>query len=110
MICLFSYIIIYVTYIEYCNGDWFSPQCQKGTVILMHLALYGRMDIGKCLPIDHGSMGCQSDVLFNFDRQCSGKETCDVQVIDRNIKAKGGCMAGLMRYLEAEYSCVKGIN
>ena len=76
----------------------------------MHSALYGRMNIGKCIPIDHGSMGCQSDVLDDLDRQCSGKEACDVLVIDRNINAQGGCMAGLLRYLEAEYACIKGAS
>ena len=93
---------------EYCAGETFKPQCQNGHVILMHSALYGRMAIGRCLPVDHGVSGCQSNVLQYFDQECSGKETCETLVVGSVINAQGGCMKYLQSYLEVEYECVKG--
>ena len=74
----------------------------------MHSARYGRMEIGRCLPTDLGYLGCQSNVLSQVDKECSGKETCEIVVLDRNINAQGGCIKGLQNYLEVEYECVKG--
>ena len=67
-----------------------------------------RMKLGRCLPTDTGYMGCQSNVLPHFDKECSGKEKCKTVVFDRFINAQGGCIKGLLSYLEVEYRCVKG--
>ena len=45
--------------LEYCIDETFNPQCGSGELILMHSALYGRMRVGRCLPMDLGYMGCQ---------------------------------------------------
>ena len=75
----------------------------------MHSAMYGRMKIGRCMPVDHGVSGCQSNVLEHFDQTCSGKESCETLVFGSVINAQGGCMIGLQSYLEVEYECVKGM-
>ena len=66
------------------------------------------MRLGRCLPTHTGFIGCQSNVLTYFDKECSDKQTCDVLVFDNHINAQGGCIKGLQCYLEAEYRCVKG--
>ena len=96
--------------LEYCVDDSFNPQCPNGEIILMRSALYGRMRLSKCLPVDLGHMGCQSNVLSQFDQECSGKESCEVLVTDKHINAQSGCVIGLQSYLETEYNCVKGKN
>ena len=98
--------IVYL--LEYCNGSPFSPHCADNEIIVMQFAKYGRMKLGKCLHSDLGYLGCSSDVLAQFDEQCSGKRTCEIWATDRHITAVGGCMHGLLRYLEASYSCVEG--
>ena len=74
----------------------------------MYSAVYGRMKIGRCLPVDHGVLGCQSNVLPHFDQECSGKEACEALVFASFINAQSGCMKGLESYLEVKYECVKG--
>ena len=61
----------------------------------MQSALYGRMNLGRCLPVDFGNMGCQSDVMSQFDGKCTGRESCEVWVTSAHIEAQGGCMLGL---------------
>ena len=75
----------------------------------MQSALYGRMSLGRCLPTDLGYMGCQADVLSQFDKECSGKESCEIWATDAHINVQGGCLKGLSSYLQAQYKCVKGI-
>ena len=105
-----KYYLNLIRTLEHCAGEAFEPRCEKGHVILMHSALYGRMEIGRCLPTDTGYMGCKSNVLPHFDKECSGKQTCETVVFDRFINAQGGCIKGLQSYLEVEYECVKGSN
>ena len=77
---------------------------------MMKSALYGRMNNGRCLPSDKRNLGCQADVLNVLDDSCSGKESCEVLVIDQRITSKNGCLKGYQTYLEAEHTCVKGIS
>ena len=95
--------------LEYCVDEVFNPQCENGNLILMHSAMYGRMNTGKCLPTDLGYMGCKADVLAVLDSKCTGQKSCDVVVNDKNIKPRGGCIKGLQSYLEVEYSYVQGL-
>ena len=74
----------------------------------METALYGRMKTGKCIPNHLDYVGCKSEVLPRFDEKCSGKRKCEVLVTDKEIPTLIGCMKGVMRYLEADYSCKKG--
>ena len=43
---------------DYCDIDIFEARCPRGEVILMQEATYGRMELGTCLTIDVGFMGC----------------------------------------------------
>ena len=93
-----------------CNADWFEPNCSQNEIILIHFAKYGRLKLGKCLHNDLGYLGCHSNVLSQFDATCSGKQSCRIQVVDKNINTDGGCMQGLLQYLEISYTCVQGNN
>ena len=46
--------------------------CNDTEVILMDQALFGRMDVGKCITGDSADLGCYADVLPYMDRRCSG--------------------------------------
>ena len=101
-----SYETIVLT--EYCNGEKFEPKCDSGDIIIMQSAIYGRIKLGRCIPTDFGYLGCQSDVLAQFDQECSGKESCSIYVGDNTIPEEGGCLKGLSRSLTVQYSCAKG--
>ena len=61
-------------------------------MILMHSALYGRMRVGRCLPMDLGYMGCQADALEPLDKECTGKAECTVLLIDKRLTSLNGCL------------------
>ena len=94
---------------EYCADETFSPECEDGKIILMHSALYGRMELGRCVLTDLGFLGCQTNVLPALDGKCSGQRFCEMVVNDREIQPVGGCNQGLKSYLDVEYTCVDGI-
>ena len=54
---------------------------------------------------------CVPDVLDILDKRCSGRQTCIVvAVVDPDIQLTNACDQDLARYLEASYTCVKGMS
>ena len=49
---------------EYCQYDVFNPRCPKGKVIMVTTAKFGRMRVGKCVPLDlgKGNLVCGSNL------------------------------------------------
>ena len=43
---------------DYCERETFHAYCSNSKVVLMQEAIYGRMDLGTCLTVDLGFMGC----------------------------------------------------
>ena len=39
---------------EYCLLDTFNPRCPSGEVIMITSSKFGRMTVGKCVPVDFG--------------------------------------------------------
>ena len=68
------------------------------------------MRFGRCMKEDHGSHGCSVDALSHLDHICSGKPTCSLDIPDEALHKMQTCPKEIMSYLEAEYSCVKGIK
>ena len=95
----------YVT--EYCSREYFEPKCSNNEIIIMQEALYGRMQLGRCVDRDLGFLGCKTNVRNFFDDVCSGKQSCKVDVT-RITSTHQGCIKGLERYLEASFKCVSG--
>jgi len=98
----------------------FAPKCLKNEVILMNSALYGRMQIGRCLQMESHQLhkilvedplflGCSVDVLSLLDKKCSGRATCELQIPDSELQREQPCHHGLISYLDANYECVTGI-
>ena len=51
---------------EYCITDTFSPQCTRGEVIMVTSAKYGRMKVGKCVPVSFGRFEQLYSEQFNY--------------------------------------------
>ena len=101
-------LLLYVTESkEYCHLDRFNASCAANEVILMKLAQYGRMRLGKCLNRDY-FVGCSLDVLRKLDLRCSGRSSCDMPMPDPELFQLQPCPKDLTVYLEAEYTCIKG--
>lgn len=74
----------------------------------MQKAFYGRKSLGRCVRTNFGFIGCYSNVLEYMDRLCSGRRSCDVEVIEPNFEDIRPCNVELKSYLEAEYVCLPG--
>ena len=94
--------------VEYCISETFHPQCQQGQVILMTIARYGRIKLGKCVTIGYGVLGCYSNVLQLLDNKCSGLQECEVDVSDQEMMSQVSCLKEMSPYLEAGYICQTG--
>jgi len=98
---------------EYCEGETFNARCRaRDEVVLITSAHYGRMRLGHCLAVNYGNLGCQQDVSEQFDAWCSGRRTCDVRVssiIDSLPDDTFPCSRDFRGYLEASYTCIKGL-
>ena len=101
---------------EYCSSESFKPVCSQNGVISIQKAHYGRKSIGKCINRENidedfmkkpGYINCYSDVRDMIELQCAGKQSCDITV--SKINAKTNCNEDFKFYLEAEFSCIKGI-
>ena len=77
--------------------------------MLIQAAQYGRMRIGRCLNRDY-YVGCQSSVLPQLERKCSGRRSCSLDVPDTEFHKMQPCPKDLVAYLDATYTCLKGGN
>ena len=75
----------------------------------MQTARYGRMSLGRCVKRDLGYLGCAVDVLDLLDSRCSGHSSCSMKIIDDALYQKHPCPDDFTAYLEASYSCIKGM-
>ncbi|ESO05681.1 hypothetical protein HELRODRAFT_171341 [Helobdella robusta] len=90
---------------EYCQFETFNASCPGDQVILMTMATYGRLAVGRCVSRNYGHLGCSSDVINHLDEACTGKSTCLYPVPQlRNLVQP--CPTDLTVYLEAHYVCV----
>ena len=105
---------------EFCQLETMEARCRwNNEVIVMTSARWGRMKTGRCLNIhpklmasfsnDPMFLGCSEDVLSLLDQKCSSKPTCDVVVPNPDLDEVTPCYEDQTRYLEASYTCVKGI-
>ena len=78
----------------------------------MTSAVYGLMEICRCVEEDYGHMGCHNDALDVMDAECSGRRQCDVLVSIQNFwkDAPSSCLNVhvLAGYLQVEYYCQEG--
>ena len=93
---------------EYCTTETFRAECAVGEVILVRKALYGRMEIGRCVELNLGYIGCHEDVIRIVDARCSGKRTCEIRVPDTELEQLHVCIRDLKSYLSVSYMCLKG--
>ena len=76
----------------------------------MDTAVYGRMRIGRCVKVNLGFLGCQTDVIETLDKKCSGRTKCEFPVTSNEIKDDVRCLDDLKTYLNATYHCLRGEN
>ncbi|KAK2156864.1 hypothetical protein LSH36_203g01055 [Paralvinella palmiformis] len=73
----------------------------------MENAVYGRMQIGRCVKRNYGHLGCSLDVLQYMDSECSGKRQCEFKIYDSRLRPMSPCPEDMASYLEASYKCLK---
>ena len=84
-------------------------RCQRNEIILMTSAVYGRMNVGRCIRKPDEFMGCSNDVLPLLDKWCSGRRECTIGVPNEELeKMNTECLEILIKYLEVEHICLKG--
>jgi len=76
-------------------------------MILITSALFGRMRVGRCLPVNH-MIGCVADVTDLVKSRCDGKTSCAISLPDTQLHRRNTCPRHLTAYLEVDYRCVEG--
>jgi len=95
--------------IEYCQWESFNATCNRGSVVVMQVARYGRMKHGRCADTDV-YIGCSADVLSQMDERCSGRQSCTMAIPDSALHQQQPCPNDMMAYLEASFICVRGAH
>ena len=94
---------------EFCHNERFLAECGSDEVILMTLAQYGRMALGRCVKKDYGYIGCGTDVIDIAHAYCSGRRTCEIAVPNAILDAlEQPCPEDFKSYLKATYNCQRG--
>ena len=93
---------------EYCEADSFAPSCSRDEVVVMTVAMYGRMTLGKCVQTDYGYVGCKADVMMHMDNVCSGRRGCSIRIPDKVLDNTEPCPKEFKTYLNATYTCIPG--
>ena len=74
---------------EYCEDEIFEATCNSDEAVVIQSALYGRMNIGRCVTRNYGNIGCAIEVKSLLDQRCSGRHKCQVsQAIFLNRKQR----------------------
>jgi len=84
----------------------------------MTSAIYGRMQLGRCLESEERQLfvalgkdpkfiGCSEDVMHLMKYKCSGTNYCEVRLND--FETFKPCYEALQLYLEAGYKCLTGL-
>jgi len=73
----------------------------------METAIYGRMELGRCVKVDMGYLGCKNNVIDIVDEKCSGRTSCEIGIPDAMLEKTRPCVE-LKSYLKASYTCLKG--
>jgi len=98
------------TAVDYCQWETVNVSCTGDDVIIVVTsARYGRMRVGRCVPVDYFT-GCAVDVLPALERRCSGWKHCSVAVSDRQLFRVQPCRKDLVAYLELAYRCISGMG
>ena len=91
--------------VDYCDGEEFYASCPSGTTVLVTSAHYGRMNLGRCVQVDLGYLGCQVDVTEILNSRCSGEQSCAIRIPDEELDATNPCYSELAIYLAVSYTC-----
>jgi len=93
---------------EYCQWETFNATCTgEDKTISITSARYGRMRVGRCLPVNH-MIGCVADVTDLVKSRCDGKTSCAISLPDTQLHHRNTCPRHLSAYLEVDYRCVEG--
>lgn len=98
--------------LEYCIMDTMNITCDSESVIVINTALYGLMNIGRCVQNNYGHSDCSNDVMPILDAVCSGKQKCAFimpkQEMHNMYRRNPKCPPELAPYLEVTYRCIRG--
>jgi hypothetical protein len=95
---------------QYCLEDTFEAKCQENQIVVIDYAKYGRMELGRCVERDYGYIGCATNVTRTLAAKCSGRQECTVVNFEALFAKQHQCATDLKSYLDAEYSCVNGMD
>ena len=95
---------------EYCLTESFEASCRDNEVVIMGMARFGRMELGRCVQKNYGNIGCQADVRPLLDGKCSGRTHCRFTVEDPSVGLLGTrpCPQDLSPFLQAAFRCERG--
>ena len=100
---------------EYCIMEQLNISCKGESVIMMQTAVYGIMNVGRCLKdsyVNIDNIDCSNNVIADLDAACSGQKSCTMRIPSQNLhdiyQNNPHCPSGLAAHLEVTYRCIDG--
>ncbi|KAK2140091.1 hypothetical protein LSH36_1487g00027 [Paralvinella palmiformis] len=84
---------------EVCISEEFNASCPTDKIILVNLAEFGRMEVGRCIRKPDEFLGCANDVLPLLDNLCSGRQEFESRCNPDKpnvISSKNGYISSIM--------------
>lgn len=91
-----------------CMDEIVPATCPVNNNIIIKEATYGHISLSKCIEVDTGYLGCKVDVLDLLSERCNGKQNCEINEDDDELRKKNPCRKGLLLFLQFSYICVPG--
>ena len=57
-VVLFTLIFFHAVLHDYCQTEYFQPECPPGKIVVVEEARFGRIELGTCLTADFGYLDC----------------------------------------------------
>ena len=87
----------------YCLTESFIAQCLPQEMIIIESAVFGRMQVGRCVAKNYGHLGCSVDVMSYLDAACSGLNSCEFSVSDPALVRTRPCPPDLQDLVLVTY-------
>ncbi len=92
----------------FCQNEVLDAKCGVDEVVVMTSAMFGRMELTKCVKKDYGYIGCGRDVMNIAHAYCSGRRECELPVPNDSLDKDAACPEDFKSYLMATHKCRKG--
>lgn len=95
---------------EVCNGETWDADCGPNNRLIIRNADYGRIEVGHCVKVSLGHLGCSEPVTDILHKYCSNKRECRIKIPIKEMEDRMPCFGELIVHLKVTWTCLPVIG